>query len=113
MAKSTKYETANRNARLDAVMAAVQEKVTAPWWGTPTQLVEFLAVQLPFPHVLTARSLSATLTALEENGWMDHTVRHWRAKGARMIALIPLGWEWDAAAGRWTVNGVPQPTAPR
>jgi len=107
---ATKYEIENRNARQDAVTLAVQEKITKPWWGTMTELVEFLAVQLPFPHVLTPRTLSATLAKLEDGGWIDHTVRHWHTGKARMVALIPPGWRWDNEHRQWVVNGSPVPT---
>lgn len=100
---ATKYEIESRNIRMDDVADAVREKITAPWWGTPTELVAALGVQL------AARSLSTTLSTLRENGWLDHTVRRWHTGRARMIALIPPGWVWDNAARCWIVDGVPVP----
>lgn len=114
MSKAPDYEIENRKIKQDTVYEAVTEKITAPWWGTHTELVELLDLPKPAPYLpaFTPRSLSVVIQALTDGGHWDFQVHRWHNGRSRMLAILPPGWAWDDAQRCWTVNGVPVPPAP-
>jgi hypothetical protein len=114
MYRPTKYEIRNREARDAAVLAALQSKITRPWWGTSTELHALLDVHASLgaqPRPVPRQGFSCSLESLErgelrERGW---TVHRWRTASARRIGLVPPGWVWDDEASLWVVHGVPLP----
>jgi hypothetical protein len=97
-----------------AVLDALNQKIVEPWWGTHSQLLKILDIQVP-PYMpqLSPQGLSKIIAMLEEAQVVyDWTIHRWHSGKARMIALMPPGWVWDDANRRWTMGGVPVDPAP-